>query len=54
MRVKKLAGEYVWPKSKGYNPQAEAQPGVNSEGKEDEEMRDEEEQLGEGAGKGGG
>jgi hypothetical protein len=44
------AGGHVWPKSKGYNPQAEAQTGVNSEdseGKEDEEMRDEEEQVGE-------
>ena len=41
------AGGYVWPKSKGYNPQAEAQPGVDSESKEDEEMRDEEEQVGE-------
>ena len=43
------AGGHVWPKSKGYNPQAEAQTGVDredSEGKEDEEMRDEEEQVG--------
>jgi hypothetical protein len=43
------AGGHVWPKSKGYNPQAEAQTGVDredSEDKEDEEMRDEEEQVG--------
>jgi hypothetical protein len=38
----------VWPKSKGYNPQAETQTGVDredSEGNEEEEMRDEEEQV---------
>ncbi len=46
-RAGECTHEYVWPKSKGYNPQAKAQPGVDSEGKEDEEMRDEEEQLGE-------
>jgi hypothetical protein len=42
------AGDYVWPKSKGYNPQAEAQTGVDSEdseGKVDEEMGDEEVQV---------